>query len=351
MIDWSKILKESPVEWLLEKSNPSVRYFALRELLDEPVDSGEVVAAKGPIPESAIVRKILSKQDPRGYWEEPNSPYLPKYKSSYWTIMILSRLGLDRTHERVASACEFIFRFQQGEGGFSSDTVETALMEYEYRRRKGKILPPKSEFVSSLIYESQLTCLTGNMTAALIRLGYEADLRVKKAIRWLVKVQDRDGGWLCPYWKAHKRDRHACFMGTICPMEAFSEVSAKNLTNDMKETVSRAAEFLLMHRLFKADHHNYGVINKSWLELSYPWFAGYNVLRGLDVLTKLGYSKDERLCDAVEVLLQKRQSNGAWILQNSSEGRMQANMEKKGQPSKWITLIALRVLKRLAQNQ
>ena len=130
--------------------------------------------------------------------------------------MVLSRLGLDRTNEKVARACEFIFRFQQDEGGFSSDSPEKASMEYEYRRRKGKTLPPKNEFVSSLVYETQLTCLTGNMAAALIRLGYEDDFRVKKAIRWLVKVQNRDGGWLCPYWKAHARDKHACFMGTIC---------------------------------------------------------------------------------------------------------------------------------------
>jgi hypothetical protein len=350
MIDWSKILEESPMEWLLEKSNPSVRYFALRDLLSKPQGSDEIVAAKKAIPQSATVRRILDKQDQQGYWEEPNSPYLPKYKSSYWTIMVLSRLGMDKTNEKVAKACEFIFRFQHGEGGFSSDSTEKASMEYENRLRKGKTLLPKSEFVSSLLYESQLSCLTGNMAAALIRLGYEDDLRIKKTLRWLVKVQNKDGGWLCPYWKAHVRDKHACFMGTICPTEAFSEVSAKNQTKEMKETVSGAAEFMLMHRLFKADHHNYSVINKTWLELSYPWF-GYNILRGLDVLTKLGYSKDERLCEAAEVLLQKRQGNGAWILENSPEGRMQANIEQKGQPSKWVTLIALRVLKRLAASK
>jgi hypothetical protein len=349
MFDWSKIFQESPVEWLLEKSNPSVRYFTLRDLLARPEDGDEVVAAKKMIPESPIVKKILHNQNSRGYWEEPNSPYLPKYKSSYWTIIVISRLGLDRTNEKVANACEFIFGFQHDEGGFSSDSLEKASREYEYRRKKGKALPPRNEFVSSLVHDSQFTCLTGNMVAALIRLGYEDDLRVTKALQWLVRVQNKDGGWLCPYWKAHLRDKHACFMGTICPLEAFSEMSPKNLTKDMKETVARAAEFLLMHRLFKADHHNYSIINKSWLELSYPWF-GYSILRGLDILTKLGYSGDERLRDAVEVLLQKRQSNGSWILENSPEGRMQANIEKKGQPSKWITLIALKALKRLTMS-
>jgi len=130
-------------------------------------------------------------------------------------------------------------------------------------------------------------------------------------------------------------------------LEAFSEVKKENQTEEVKETIEKGAEFLLMHRLFKADHHNYTIINKCWLTLSFPWFYGYNILRGLDVLTKLGYVNDERLSDTVEVLLQKRQGDGKWILENAPVGRTQANIEAKGKPSKWITLIALRTLKRL----
>ncbi|MFB0514104.1 MAG: nitrogen fixation protein NifH, partial [Candidatus Bathyarchaeia archaeon] len=99
--------------------------------------------------------------------------------------------------------------------------------------------------------------------------------------------------------------------------------------------------------LFKADHHGYKVINQSWLNLSFPWFYRYNILRGLDVLTKLGYIEDERLSDAVQLLLQKRRPDGKWILESAPIGRMQANLETVGKPSRWITLYALRVLKRL----
>jgi hypothetical protein len=208
-------------------------------------------------------------------------------------------------------------------------------------------LPPPEEFVSSFIHEHQYSCLTGNMATALIRMGYHEDVRVKKALRWLVKIQNRDGGWLCPYWRAHIRDTHGCFYGTICALEAFSLVKKESLTEDMKHTIEGGAEFLLTHRLFQADHHGYRVINRNWLTLSFPMFYGYNILRGLDVLTRLGYNRDERLNDAVEALLQKRRKDGKWILESSPSGRMQANIESKGNPSKWITLIALRTLKRL----
>ena len=225
-------------------------------------------------------------------------------------------------------------------------TVEMALEKYGKLGEKVKELPP-NEYVSSMIREHQYSCLTGNVAAALIRMGYVDDPRLQRSLEWLVRIQNRDGGWLCPYWRAHINDMHGCFYGTICPLEAFSEVPEVKRSKAMKETIEKGAEFLLMHRLFKADHHNFAVINQSWLKLSFPWFYGYNVLRGLDVLTNLGYVEDERLDDAVKVVLQKRMPDGRWILESAPTGRMHVNLEPVGKPSKWITLIALKVLKRL----
>jgi hypothetical protein len=343
-----QILKESPIDWLLEWSNPSVRYFTLRNILDKSEDDPQVIATRKAIPNSLTVTKIMTKQSPHGCWEEPTSPYLPKYKSSYWQIMTLSQLGMDKTDAGVRKACEYIFQFQHDEGGFSCYSLEQAMKEYESIRKNGKKLPPANEWAPALVYEHQYSCLTGNVVAALIRIGYKNDARVKKALEWLVKIQNKDGGWLCPYWRAHVKDTHGCFYGTICPLEAFSEINKRELTKEMKNAIENGAEFLLMHRLFKADHHNYRVIKQSWLKLGFPWFYRYNILRGLDVLTKLDYLKDDRLSDAVQILLQKRQQDGTWILESTPVGRMHTNIEAKGKASKWITLIALRVLKKLA---
>jgi len=349
--NWIQIIKESPINWLLEESNPSVRYFTLQNILDKSEDDPQVKAAKKAIPNSPTVTKIMSKQNLHGYWEEPASPYLPKYKSSYWQIMTLGQLGMDKTDERIRKACEYIFQFQRDKGGFSCYSQEQAIKQYELVRKKGKKLPPADEWASALVYEHQYSCLTGNVAAALVRMGYRNDARVKKALEWLVKIQNKDGGWLCPYWRAHIKDTHGCFYGTVCPLEAFSEIPEKELTKEMKNTIERGAEFLLMHRLFKADHHNFRVIKQSWLKLGFPWFYGYNILRGLDVLTKIGYVEDDRLSDAVQMLLQKRRNDGKWVLESTPVGRMQTNIEAKGKPSKWITLIALRVLKQLANTR
>lgn len=51
--------------------------------------------------------------------------------------------------------------------------------------------------------------------------------------------------------------------------------------------------------------------------------------------------------DAVKVVLHKRMPDGRWILESAPTGRMHVNLEPVGKQSKWITLIALKVLKRL----
>ena len=120
----------------------------------------------------------------------------------------------------------------------------------------------------------------------------------------------------------------------------------------MEKTIEKSVEFMLMHRLFKADHHGFKVIKAEWLKFGFPWFHRYDLLRGLLVLTRLGYNltNDKRLNDAVEILLQKRCSDGTWILESTPAGRMQTNIEVRGKPSKWMTLNALRVLKCLSKD-
>jgi len=355
MSSWQEYLKKSPVRWLLESKNPSVRLLTLRDLLDRDEDDSEIKEARVALSTSDIVTRIFLKQKLEGHWENSATPYHPKYKATYWQLMTLGQLGIDRSDARVQSACNYAFGLQLPNGGFSSYTVERAKDEFEPAKKKilakGKQLPELDAWAKALVNEHEYSCLTGNVASALIRLGYGDDPRVKRALNWLLSVQNKDGGWLCPYWKAHIRDKHGCFYGTICPLEALSEMPEARRTPQMKSAIQRAAEFLLMHRLYKADHHRFRVIRSDWLRFSFPWFYGYDILRGLDIVTKLGCVDDERLADAVKVLVQRRRADGSWVLGSSPVGRMHVNLELVGKPSKWVTLIALKVLKRLHQTR
>jgi hypothetical protein len=70
-----------------------------------------------------------------------------------------------------------------------------------------------------------------------------------------------------------------------------------------------------------------------------------DALEILGVLTKLGCS-DKRMQEAVDVLISKQESEGRWKLETTFNGRMQLDIEEKGKPSKWITLNALKVVRR-----
>jgi len=340
---------EGIVRWLLEPEQPSVRYLALRELLGHSADDPTVLATRADIARSPAMERIFSHQAADGAWGDPENPYLPKYRSTYWTVMLLGYLGMSREDERVQRAVEFVFRFQQPNGGFAEYGREGARQEYLYvarsRQARGKAAPDEQTFLTDLVHQMTLSCLTGNVVSALLRLGYDGDPRVWRAIDWLAGIQTPDGGWLCPYWKAHVRDRHSCFSGTLCALEAFSEIPESRRTQAWQEAAARGAEFLLMHHLYRADHHDWKVIKPDWLRLSFPFFWGYSTLRALWILTRLGY-RDERMQDALAVLSQKRLEDGRWPLESTPWGRMQVNLERKGEASKWLTLMAWYVLQR-----
>ncbi|MDW7655851.1 MAG: nitrogen fixation protein NifH, partial [Bacillota bacterium] len=59
---------------------------------------------------------------------------------------------------------------------------------------------------------------------------------------------------------------------------------------------------------------------------------------------------DPRLQDALDIMMSKRLPDGRWNLENSFNGKINVRIEKKGKPSKWITLKALQVLQRFGSH-
>jgi len=249
--DWKSLLRVDPTSWLLEESNPSVKYHTLRAILEYPESHPDVIKSKEAISSSKVVTKIFEKQSRLGNWESATNFYTPKYRSTYWQIMILGTLGLSKADPRVSKASELVLRNQLKEGGFSTHAAGRAAEEYHDLKRKGEVSGGLESWKAEKIREHEYSCLTGNVVSALLRIGYVHDVRVERALNWLVSIQNSDGGWLCPYWKAHVRDVHSCFYGTICALESFSEV--ETMSGAVRNVAEQGAEFLLMHRLFKAN--------------------------------------------------------------------------------------------------
>jgi hypothetical protein len=331
MGDWKHVLKADAVDWLLEKDNPSVRYFALSQLLDKPESSAEVQAAKKEIMLTGAVPNILDKQNAGGYWEAPEKFYTAKYKGTVWQLIILAELGADGNDERVKKACEFILANSQDRksGGFSAWLSVT---------------------VGGGRYSGVLPCLTGNMVWSLVRLGFFDDPRVQRGIDWIAKYQRFDDGEAYPpkIWPYEKATscfgKHSCHMGVVKSLKALAAIPVDRRSKAVSDTIERGVEYMLKHRIHKRSHNLSKVSKPGWLKFGFPLMYQTDVLEILGILTSLG-CKDERMQEAVDLVIAKQDEQGRWNLENTFNGRFQTSIEQKGSNSKWITLNALKVLK------
>jgi len=331
---WMSVLKADPIPWLLEDDNPGVRRLTLTSLLDKPESDPEVKEAGAAIMRRGAVAKILAKQKAGGWWERPEQYYTAKYKGTVWQLILLAELGADGGDPRIRKACEFILETAQdaGSGGFS----------HQPRAKGGGGTPG-----------TVIPCLTGNMVWSLIKLGFGDDPRMAKGIDWIVKYQRFDDGIAkAPQGPPYSSwpqcfGKHSCHMGVVKALKALAAVPPARRTPAIEKTIDRAVEYLLIHHIHKKSHDLESVSKPGWLRLGFPWMYQTDILEILGILTSLG-CRDSRMAEALDKLVSKQGPDGRWILENTFSGRFHSNIERKGAPSKWVTVYALGVLKRFA---
>ncbi|MEN4017770.1 MAG: nitrogen fixation protein NifH [Methanobacterium sp.] len=330
MLKWKSFLNVDPTEWLLEENNPSVRYFTLKDIMERPENDPEIIQARESIMKIGVVPKLLAKQEIGGYWGIPENFYLRgKYKGTSWQLIILAELGADGNDERIKKACEFMFKNSQDpeSGAFSYIINKEGAGDHE------RVLP----------------CLTANMVWSFIRFGYLKDERVQKAIKWLIKHQRFDdkpvkepNGWRYKMWRRCWGER-TCHSIIVKSLKLFAEIPKNQRTPEMEGYITKGAEHMLNHHIYKRNQSPVKGQFK-WLKFGFPLMWNIDALEVLGLLTKLGYN-DERMHETMDIMISKQNKEGKWILENTFNGRFQTSIERKGKPSKWITLNAMRVLK------
>ncbi len=249
-----------------------------------------------------------------------------------WQLVVLAGLGADGSDERVRRGCEAILRDAQDRlsGGFATNRAA----------KSGGGLASRV-----------VPCLTGNLVWSLIRLGLLDDPRMQAGIDWLTTWQrfdDGDGsppagrpydGWeMC--W-----GRHTCHMGVVKALKALSAIPEPRRSPAVRGTLEQGSEFVLAHHVHKRSHDLTRVSKPGWKRLGFPLMYQTDVLEILGILTTLGRAGDERAREARDLVAAKRDAQGRWRLESTFNGRFVVDIESQGQPSRWITLRALRVLR------
>jgi hypothetical protein len=138
--------------------------------------------------------------------------------------------------------------------------------------------------------------------------------RLRKLVDLLLAKRMDDCGWNC---EAYRGLSPSSFRTTISVLEGLTEFARAEpgyRSAEIAEAISRGAEFLLEHRLYKPRRTG-EVADPKMTMLSYPFRYRYDILRALDWFGQAGRPCDPRM---------------------------------DGAPSRWNTLRSLRVLEKYA---
>jgi hypothetical protein len=323
MDSWHRLLKADPLPWLLDSDNPSVRYFALRDLFDRPRDDPEVVATQKAIMASRPVREILEAQYPQGYWIKPGRGYSPKYRGTIWQLILLADLGAT-PDEAVENACRYVL--------------------------DNSLIPEEGLFSATKAETGTIICLNGNLLQSLLRLGHGDDPTVQEVAQTFAERISREG-FDCRAnspSRSHQRETwRPCAWGAVKALKAFALIPSQKRSPAMKEAILKGVNLLLSRDLTVADYPSaYGRVSPLWFQFGFPLAYPSDILEAVDVLAQLGYGQDQRLQGAIGLVLARQDEDGRWPLEHTLK-RTWTKFGRRGRPSRWVTLRALRMLKRL----
>ncbi len=296
--------------WLLG-GDVALQYQVHRDLLDEERND-----LRARISREGWGRLLLSRRKPNGHWGDRF--YQPKWISTHYTLLDLRNLNISPDNAVARNSIDIVLDSGKAEDG-------------------GIPLGPSTSQHSDV-------CVNGMF------LNYASYFRtderkLRSIIDSILRETMPDGGFNCRSTRSGAK--HSSLHSTLSVLEGLHEylnAGSEYRRKDVLDSKESAEEFILLHRLFLSDRTG-NIISKDFLKLPYPCRWKYDILRALDYFRNVGSGWDRRMEPAIDRLIDKRNPSGSWNLSAGLPGKVHVQMEKAGQPSRWNTLRAMRVLK------
>jgi hypothetical protein len=246
------------------------------------------------------VIEILAAMDPVDFWGRADRPFYGGAVGTSATLHLLSELGVQRT-SALEAACENLLEHgQHRSGGFTYDGTP------------GRIL----------------LCCTGTAIRTLVHFGYRHDARVRRAVEYLVERSAAPDGLTCRY-----ADHCDCQWGIVKALAGFASLLNDGPDANHAPAVQRLADALLDYQF------DFEGRDARWLKFGFPLDYQSDLVELCDVLARLGFGADDRFTHLMQIVREARRPDGRWMKQY---GTRALRVERQGDPSKWITLRALR---------
>ena len=340
-MNWQDQINGDPLPWLLETESPGVRYVAMRDLLERADDDPELLAARRVAHTEGPIARILDEMESEGWWARSGPGYNPKYRSAVWSLSMLAQMGaVPSEDDRIRRACEYMLEHGLADGG---------------------------QFTASGAPSGTVDCLQGNMCWAFLALGYD-DPRLDLAFEWMARTVTGEGlapnsdrnapvryyaSQCGPTFACGSNNKLPCAWGGVKVMLAFSKLPAERRTDLVEQAIEHGVNFLFSVDPAEATYPC-GWSDKpsrNWWKFGFPVFYVTDLLQNVEALVGLGYGSDPRLANALGIIRRKQDQQGRWALEYNYLGKTWVDTGQKGQPDKWVTLRALRVLKQVHEAQ
>ncbi len=305
---------KSVIGWLLD-SDPSIRWQTMRDLTGASTE--EVASERARVVTEGAGARLLAQQGADGRWG--GAAWNRGWDSTMHVLMLLRDLGLDPASGEARRAVGLVRDRVTWQGGW--------------------------EYAGNAFFAGEVEpCINGQVGAVGAYFGQD----IQGIVDRLLAEQLPDGGWNC---EAANGSTRSSFNTTICVLEALLEHElAQGGIPEVTEARLRGQEYLLERRLFR--RRSTGEVieqdrkgGAAWTSFAFPTWWHYDVLRGLEYLRRAGIAHDDRLAEAINLVESKRDENGRWPLETRYPGKMPVEIDEgEGQPSRWNTLRALRVL-------
>jgi len=343
-----KIASDATIQWLLGADNPPVRYLTLVHLLRRDPESSEALDAKAHLMDYGVTREILAHGVE--FWHPEGNTFsksYQKYRGRFWQMIFLGQFLADGHDPRIAPG------------------VQSILEAREFVDRRG------------------MQCLTANALCAAMRLGFARHPIVRDEVEALARRIVQDGGIGCEAMGYSLLDR--CYMSIPKLIFCFAEIPEDERSESVQAAIGLLAGELIEHqvhiyvpshrkawlevlaqapkkedlprgRTVKAwvadrkqrflEENGYGIREPKpgWLRFGFPLNYNSDVLEALLALAQIDTPMSSALEEPLRIVRSKTSEQGTWKLENTLNGKMWADVETKGKPSKWLTLTALRVL-------